>query len=79
MVTRFRYYLSSCLENREKMFIVTVCQLLSQYALIMDYSLFMLLSLSSCIYTNGKKKLHSKNLYIYLYDRVFNFLLVMTS
>ena len=30
-------------------------------------------------YTNGKKTLHSKNLYIFFYDRVFNFLLVMTS
>ena len=41
MVTRFRYYLS-CLEDR-KMFIVTACQLLSHYALIMDYSLILLL------------------------------------
>jgi hypothetical protein len=31
------------------------------------------------MYTNGKKKLHSKNLYIFFYDRVFNILLVMTS
>ena len=31
------------------------------------------------MYTNGTKKLHSKKLYIYFYDRVFNFLLVKTS
>ena len=31
------------------------------------------------MYTNGTKKLHSTKLYIFFYDRVFNFLLVKTS
>ena len=44
MVTRFRYYLSCCLDSR-KMFIVTACRLLSHYALIMDNSLILLLSM----------------------------------
>jgi hypothetical protein len=41
---RFRYYLSCCLGNRN-MFIVTTCQLLLHYILIMDYSLILLLSM----------------------------------
>ena len=43
MVTMYCYYVS-CLENR-KMLIVTACQLLSHYTLIMDYSLILLLSM----------------------------------
>ena len=53
MVTRFRYYLYYCLENR-KMFIVTACQLLSHYIYIMDYSSILLLSMWIVILTAMK-------------------------